>query len=195
MRTAAARFLQGLRDITAKHGTVLIFDEVMTGFRVSLGGAQQLYGVTPDMTTLGKIIGGGLPVGAYGGRRDIMEKVSPVGPVYQAGTLSGNPLAVAGGRATLEVLGDHPQIYSDLDKRAARLAEGVLEAAREAGEPLYVNRVGSMLTFSSSRARSPIGTQPRGRIRPGSQPSSAGCSNGASICRVRSTKPPSSPLR
>ncbi|MCB1018287.1 MAG: glutamate-1-semialdehyde 2,1-aminomutase, partial [Acidobacteria bacterium] len=140
-------FLQGLREITAKHGAVLIFDEVMTGFRVALGGAQQLYGVTPDMTTLGKIIGGGLPVGAYGGRRDIMEKVSPVGPVYQAGTLSGNPLAVAGGRATLEVLVNHPQIYADLDKRAARLAEGVLAAAQAAGEPLCINRVGSMLTF------------------------------------------------
>jgi glutamate-1-semialdehyde 2,1-aminomutase len=140
-------FLQALREITAKHGAVLIFDEVMTGFRVALGGAQQLYGVTPDLTTLGKIIGGGLPVGAYGGRRDIMECVSPVGPVYQAGTLSGNPLAVAGGLATLQVLADHPQIYADLDQRAARLAAGVLAAAQKAGEPLYVNRVGSMLTF------------------------------------------------
>jgi glutamate-1-semialdehyde 2,1-aminomutase len=140
-------FLQALRDITAKHGAVLIFDEVMTGFRVALGGAQQLYGVTPDLTTLGKIIGGGLPVGAYGGRRDIMQKVAPLGPVYQAGTLSGNPLAVAGGLATLEVLYDYPQIYGDLDRRAERLAAGVLEAANKAGEPLCVNRVGSMLTF------------------------------------------------
>jgi glutamate-1-semialdehyde 2,1-aminomutase len=140
-------FLEAVRRITADHGTVLIFDEVMTGFRVALGGAQQLYGITPDLTTMGKIIGGGLPVGAYGGRRDIMEKVSPVGPVYQAGTLSGNPLAVAGGLATLEVLADHPQIYADLDQRGARLAEGVLEAAKKAGVPLCVNRVGSMLTF------------------------------------------------
>ena len=140
-------FLQALRDVTAKHGSVLIFDEVMTGFRVALGGAQELYGVTPDMTTMGKIIGGGLPVGAYGGRRDIMDKVSPVGPVYQAGTLSGNPLAVAGGLATLKILGSHPQIYADLDARAELLADGVLAAAQAAGEPLCVNRVGSMLTF------------------------------------------------
>jgi glutamate-1-semialdehyde 2,1-aminomutase len=140
-------FLEALRRITADHGTVLIFDEVMTGFRVAIGGAQQLYGVTPDLTTMGKIIGGGLPVGAYGGRRDIMEKVSPLGPVYQAGTLSGNPLAVAGGLATLKILDNHPQIYDDLDKRAGRLAEGVLQAAEKTGEPLCVNRVGSMLTF------------------------------------------------
>ncbi len=140
-------FLQALREITAKHGSVLIFDEVMTGFRVALGGAQQLYGVTPDLTTLGKIIGGGLPVGAYGGRRDIMGTVAPLGPVYQAGTLSGNPLAVAAGLGALRVLEGNPQIYSDLDKRASRLAEGVVEAAKAAGEPLCVNRVGSMLTF------------------------------------------------
>ena len=140
-------FLETLRDLTSKHGALLIFDEVMTGFRVALGGAQELYGVRPDLTTLGKIIGGGLPVGAYGGRRDVMEKVAPLGPVYQAGTLSGNPLAVAAGRATLEVLDDYRQIYGDLERRAALLAEGVLEAAEKAGEPLCVNRVGSMLTF------------------------------------------------
>ena len=140
-------FLEAVRRITEKHGAVLIFDEVMTGFRVSLGGAQQLYGIQPDMTTFGKIIGGGLPVGAYGGKREILEKVAPLGPVYQAGTLSGNPLAVAGGLATLEILHSHPQLYSDLDRKASRLVEGVGEAAEKAGVPMTINRVGSMLTF------------------------------------------------
>ncbi|MBI1355604.1 MAG: glutamate-1-semialdehyde 2,1-aminomutase [Acidobacteria bacterium] len=140
-------YLQALRDITAKHGTVLIFDEVMTGFRVALGGAQERYGVTPDMVTLGKIIGGGLPVGAYGGRREIMEKVAPLGPVYQAGTLSGNPLAVAGGLATLRILKDLPAIYDSLERKTTNFANGVEAAARELGVPLTINRVGSMITF------------------------------------------------
>jgi glutamate-1-semialdehyde 2,1-aminomutase len=143
----AEDFLQGLRQITEQHGALLIFDEVMTGFRVALGGAQQRYGVTPDMTTLGKIIGGGLPVGAYGGRKDIMDKVSPVGPVYQAGTLSGNPLAVAAGLATLTLLKDEPQVYENIDRKAKALAKGVAAAAAAAGVTMTVNRVASMVTF------------------------------------------------
>jgi glutamate-1-semialdehyde 2,1-aminomutase len=136
----AAGFLETLRELTASYGVLLIFDEVMTGFRVAFGGAQALYGIRPDLTTLGKVIGGGLPVGAYGGRRDIMSMVAPAGPVYQAGTLSGNPLAVAAGLAMLRHLKTHPEIYSQLEVRAAQLA-----VAAPAG--VTVNRVGSMLTF------------------------------------------------
>jgi glutamate-1-semialdehyde 2,1-aminomutase len=136
----AAGFLETLRELTAGYGALLIFDEVMTGFRVAFGGAQARYGIRPDLTTLGKVIGGGLPVGAYGGRRDIMSMVAPAGPVYQAGTLSGNPLAVAAGLAMLRHLKAHPEIYSQLEARSAQLA-----AAAPAG--IAVNRVGSMLTF------------------------------------------------
>ncbi len=136
----APGYLAALRELTSRHGALLIFDEVMTGFRVAFGGAQQLYGIRPDLTTLGKVIGGGLPVGAYGGRRDIMSKVAPSGPIYQAGTLSGNPLAVAAGLAALGHLKAHPEIYQQLEARAARLC-----AAAPAG--ITVNRVGSMFTF------------------------------------------------
>jgi glutamate-1-semialdehyde 2,1-aminomutase len=136
----APGYLEALRHITARHGALLIFDEVMTGFRVAFGGAQQRYGVRPDLTTLGKIIGGGLPVGAYGGRKDIMSRVAPSGPVYQAGTLSGNPLAVAAGLATLRHLKAHPEIYADLETRAAALCAG-------APADITVNRVGAMFTF------------------------------------------------
>jgi len=133
-------FLETLRELTARHGALLIFDEVMTGLRVALGGAQQLYGIRPDLTTLGKIVGGGLPIAAYGGRADIMTRVAPQGPIYQAGTLSGNPLAVAAGHAMLRHLRDHPEIYTMLEARAARLT-----ANPPAG--ITVNRVGSMFTF------------------------------------------------
>jgi glutamate-1-semialdehyde 2,1-aminomutase len=140
-------YLQFLRQVTSQHGTVLIFDEVMTGFRLSLGGAQQLYGVKPDLTTLGKIIGGGLPVGAYGGRAEIMDMIAPVGPVYQAGTLSGNPLAMAAGLATLRELKRNPAIYAQLEERTAALVDGVLDVAKKKGVALCANRVGSMFTW------------------------------------------------
>jgi len=140
-------YLKFLRDVTASNGTLLIFDEVMTGFRLAFGGAQQLYRIQPDLTTLGKIIGGGLPVGAYGGRVDIMEMIAPLGPVYQAGTLSGNPLAMAAGLATLRRLKQHPEIYQQLEQRSSTLMTGVLEAARRKGIALTGNRAGSMLTW------------------------------------------------
>ncbi|HEU5343993.1 MAG TPA: glutamate-1-semialdehyde 2,1-aminomutase [Ktedonobacterales bacterium] len=141
----APGFLQGLRDLTAQYGAVLIFDEVMTGFRVAHGGAQALYSIQPDMTCLGKIVGGGLPAAAYGGRREIMSLVSPSGPVYQAGTLSGNPLAMAAGTAQLEML-KQPGVYERLDALTTALAEGIGAAAREAGVAVYQTRVGSMFT-------------------------------------------------
>ncbi|RKO67091.1 glutamate-1-semialdehyde 2,1-aminomutase [Desulfofundulus salinus] len=137
-------FLEGLREITRRYGALLIFDEVITGFRLSYGGAQALYNIDPDLTCLGKIIGGGLPVGAYGGKRHIMEQVAPEGPVYQAGTLSGNPLAVTAGLATLKVL-KRPGTYEELERKSALLARGLAEAAGEAGLVLSFNRVGSML--------------------------------------------------
>ncbi|HEY2381056.1 MAG TPA: glutamate-1-semialdehyde 2,1-aminomutase [Terriglobia bacterium] len=138
-------YLKTLRDITQQLGIVLIFDEVMTGFRVALGGAQEVYGIAPDLTTMGKVIGGGLPVGAYGGRADIMDKVAPAGPIYQAGTLSGNPLAVAAGLATLRRLKkENP--YPGLELLGARLEKGLLDAASKAGVSVQVNRAGSMFT-------------------------------------------------
>jgi glutamate-1-semialdehyde 2,1-aminomutase len=140
-------YLEFLRKITAQHGTVLIFDEVMTGFRVAWGGAQELYKIKPDITTLGKIIGGGLPVGAYGGRVEIMDMIAPLGPVYQAGTLSGNPLAMAAGLATLRELKNNPSIYHQLDQTSSGLVDGVLAAANRKRIPLAANRVGSMFTW------------------------------------------------
>ena len=141
----APDFLESLRRLTSEHDILLIFDEVISGFRVAYGGAQALYGIRPDLTVLGKIIGGGLPVGAYGGRNEIMDLIAPSGPVYQAGTLSGNPLAVTAGLATLNQL-RAKGIYKKLDERAAALAKGIGEAAKKAGIPLTQTRVGSMLT-------------------------------------------------
>ena len=140
----AAGFLEGLRALCDRHGTTLIFDEVISGFRVSPGGAQERFGVRPDLTCLGKIIGGGLPVGAYGGRRDLMEQVAPSGPVYQAGTLSGNPLAMTAGLWALSQLS--PVLYARLDRLGHRLAAGLADAARQAGLDLQVNAYGSVLT-------------------------------------------------
>jgi len=139
-------FLEGLRDLADARDILLIFDEVMTGFRVARGGAAERYGVRPDLVTLGKIIGGGLPVGAYGGRRDLMQQMSPVGPVYQAGTLSGNPLAMAAGIATLETIAE-PGTYETLEERSARLEAGLAEAAADGHTPARVQRVGSMLSL------------------------------------------------
>ena len=136
-------FLEGLRTITERHGTLLVFDEVMTGFRVALGGAQERYGIEPDLTTLGKVIGGGLPVGAFGGRRDLMERIAPAGPVYQAGTLSGNPLATAAGNAQLRYL-EEEDPFGDLTHAAERLSRGVVSALTEAGIPATGCSVGSM---------------------------------------------------
>lgn len=139
-------YLMGLRELTRRHGALLIFDEVMTGFRVAWGGAQILFGIEPDLTTLGKVIGGGLPIGAYGGRRDLMQRIAPAGPVYQAGTLSGNPLAVAAGLAALRLLmADDFAVYRRLDASAARLASGLRDAAAEHGIDLWVARQGSMM--------------------------------------------------
>lgn len=138
-------FLKFLREITAEHGTVLIFDEVITGFRLGIGGAQAYYGVTPDMTTLGKIVGGGMPMAVYGGRKEIMDHVSPVGKVYQAGTLSGNPIATAAGIKTLEILMKDEGIYDRIDAKAKKIADALRERSRITGEAIWVNQVGSLL--------------------------------------------------
>jgi glutamate-1-semialdehyde 2,1-aminomutase len=140
-------FLQTVREITERNGALLIFDEVMTGFRLAFGGAQELYGIQPDLTTLGKVIGGGLPIAAYGGRADIMDCVAPDGPVYQAGTLSGNSLAVAAGIAVLEELARRPGIYKELASRTQRLADGLRKEAARALVKTWVNQVGSMFTL------------------------------------------------
>ncbi|MBN2247356.1 MAG: glutamate-1-semialdehyde 2,1-aminomutase [Coriobacteriia bacterium] len=150
----AEGFLQGLRDLCDAHGTVLIFDEVITGFRVALGGAQERYGVTPDLTTLGKIIGGGFPVGAFGGKRKIMERLAPVGPVYQAGTLSGNPVAMVAGLALIGEL-SKPGVYDELERKGARLEHGLRVAVEAAGIDAYLTRVGAMacMFFTAEEVR------------------------------------------
>jgi glutamate-1-semialdehyde 2,1-aminomutase len=143
----ARGYLEALRAITQRDKALLIFDEVMTGFRLTFGGAQELYGINPDLTTMGKIIGGGLPVGAYGGPSEIMDLIAPLGPVYQAGTLSGNPLAMAAGYATVSYLRDHKDIYSKLEKLTGEVVAGVAAAAKDAGVIMCHNRVGSMFTW------------------------------------------------
>ena len=150
-----AGYLEGIRELCTKHGVVLIFDEVMTGFRVALGGAQSHYGITPDLTTLGKVIGGGMPVGAFGGKREIMEKIAPLGPVYQAGTLSGNPIAMTAGLKTLELI-SAPGFFDELAKKVEYLTDGILEAAKSAGIAMTCNRVGGMfgLFFSEDKVNS-----------------------------------------
>jgi glutamate-1-semialdehyde 2,1-aminomutase len=143
----AQGFLQGLRDLCTKEGIVLIFDEVMTGFRLAKGGAQELYGVMPDMTTLGKIIGGGMPVGAYGGKREIMNSVAPAGPVYQAGTLSGNPIAMSAGMAALTYLNEHPEVYTKLQTISDKLVNGTKQNMQQLGLNYTINQVGSMFSL------------------------------------------------
>jgi glutamate-1-semialdehyde 2,1-aminomutase len=143
----ARGYLEALRALTSNDGTLLLFDEVMTGFRLAFGGAQELYSIRADLTTMGKIIGGGLPVGAYGGPSEVMDMVAPLGPVYQAGTLSGNPLAMAAGYATLCYLRHHKDVYARLDKLSGDLVAGVAKAAKDAGIPMTCNRVGSMFTW------------------------------------------------
>jgi glutamate-1-semialdehyde 2,1-aminomutase len=140
-------FLQELRNITNEYGALLIFDEVITGFRLAKGGAQEYYNVMPDLTTLGKVIGGGLPVGAYGGRKEIMEMMAPAGPIYQAGTLSGNPLAMAAGIAMLRLIKETSDFYAELERKAARLEEGFRQNLKETGVKAVINRVGSMMTM------------------------------------------------
>jgi len=140
-------FLQELRNITKEYGALLIFDEVITGFRLAKGGAQEYFNITPDITTLGKIIGGGLPVGAYGGRKEIMDMLAPSGPVYQAGTLSGNPLAMAAGIAMLKLIKETPDFYSSLERKAARLEEGFIKNLNDTGVKAVFNRIGSMMTM------------------------------------------------
>ena len=140
-------FLDGLRVITHKYGALLIFDEVISGFRLAKGGAQEYYSVIPDITALGKIIGGGLPVGAYGGRKEIMNKLSPLGPVYQAGTLSGNPLAMSAGFTTLKIIEETPHFYKELDRKGALLEKGLLENLNHSGIPGIINRIGSLMTL------------------------------------------------
>jgi len=140
-------FLQGLRDICNEYGSVLIFDEVITGFRLAKGGAQEIYNVMPDITTMGKIIGGGLPVGAYGGKKEIMDMLAPIGPVYQAGTLSGNPLAMSAGIAMLKLIRDTPDFYAELERKATKLEAGIRKNMEITGVKGIINRIGSMMTF------------------------------------------------
>lgn len=148
-------FLQTLRTLCTKHGAVLIFDEVMSGFRASLGGAQAHYGIVPDLTCLGKVVGGGMPVGAFGGRLDIMEHLAPLGPVYQAGTLSGNPVAMAAGIKTLEII-SRPGVFDELSRQTAALAAGIRDLAREQGVPLQVNQIGSMFGVFFTDQETPV---------------------------------------
>ena len=183
-------YLEALRTLTKQDKALLIFDEVMTGFRLAFGGAQELYGIQPDVTTMGKIIGGGLPVGGYGGASEIMDLVAPLGPMYQAGTLSGNPLAMAAGYATLRYLRDHKDIYGKLDKLAAGVVAGVASAAKDAGVTMCHNRVGSMFTwfFTAGPCHGLDLCREGGHAKP-LDASSEPCSKTAFISRPHSSKP------
>ena len=186
-------FLETLREECSNHGAVLIFDEVMTGFRVAPGGAQQLYGIRPDLTTLGKIVGGGMPVGAFGGRRDIMQHIAPLGPVYQAGTLSGNPVAMAAGLATLDGIGA-PGFHTRLAALTDRLVTGIAGAARRSGVPLATNHVCGMfgLFFTSAATVTALRRRRLHATSSGSSAFSTACSTPASISRHRRSKRASS---
>jgi glutamate-1-semialdehyde 2,1-aminomutase len=156
-------YLQGLRDLCDQYGAVLIFDEVMTGFRVALGGAQALYGITPDLSTFGKVIGGGMPVGAFGGKRDLMEQVAPSGPVYQAGTLSGNPVAMAAGLATLDLISE-PGFYKELSHKTVMLTEGIQAEANFFGIPFTTTRVGGMFGLFFSETKKIVNFEQSGAV-------------------------------
>ena len=185
-------FLEGLRELTKEHGALLVFDEVMTGFRISYGGAQAHFGVTPDLTTMGKVIGGGLPVGAYGGRADIMGMVAPAGPMYQAGTLSGNPLAMTAGIKTLELL-KQPGTYEKLTATTQKLVAGIKDAAQSAGMPITAASVSAMFGFFLCEGPVRNFEEPRARIRNVSANCIAPCSSGASTSHRQRSKPVSRP--
>lgn len=185
-------FLEGLRELTKENGALLVFDEVMTGFRISYGGAQARFGVTPDLTTMGKVIGGGLPVGAYGGRADIMAMVAPAGPMYQAGTLSGNPLAMTAGIKTLQLL-KQPGSYERLETITRRLIDGIRAAAAEAGFPSAVATSAPCSVSSSAKVRCTTSSRPRPPTRPASGGCTAACSSAASIWHRVPSRPASPP--
>ena len=189
----APGFLETLRTLTATHGAILIFDEVMTGFRVAYGGAQALYKIAPDLSCFGKIIGGGLPVGAYGGRKEIMAHIAPQGPVYQAGTLSGNPLAMAAGIATLKQL-QKKGFYAKLEKKSVRLTAGLAQAAAQAGIPAQVDHVGSMLgLFFCAEPGKELRRRQEDAICRSSRSSTRACGARASTSRRRSSRRSSCP--
>jgi glutamate-1-semialdehyde 2,1-aminomutase len=185
---ARKEFLQSLREVCTSENILLIFDEVMTGFRLAKGGAQETYGIEPDLTTLGKIIGGGLPVGAYGGREEIMRMIAPSGSIYQAGTLSGNPLAMAAGLTTLQIIDETPDFYDRLEEKCAHLENGIRKSLADLELKLTFNRVGSMITYFLPSTRFSILIRLKLQIQKNSPLTSTRCSKTAFICRLRSMK-------